>query len=177
MTAVDYAIIVLLALSAIVGVVRGFLREVIALATWIAALIVAWHYAGRLEPYLGGLLAAPQVRLWSARAILLVAVLLAGAAVGAIAGHLVRLSIFDSMDRFLGFVFGVVRGLIILGVLVLFCQTLRLDGERWWRKSVLMPYAEDIASVVRSLVGEALDRQTVLRPEPAAALTADRTAG
>ncbi len=152
MTAVDYSIAALIVISALVGLARGLLREVIALISWIVALLIAWHMSAHLEPYLGGLLAAgPQVQLWAARAILLFAVLLLGAGIGAMAGHLIRLSLFSGMDRFMGFVFGLVRGLVILGVLVIFCQTLKLDGERWWRKSMLIPYGEDIASVVRSM--------------------------
>jgi membrane protein required for colicin V production len=154
MTTIDYLIIALVVLSAIVGIARGFLREIIALATWIAALVIAWHYGGRLEPYLGGLLAPPSVRPWAARAILLVGVLLVGAAIGAVLTHLVRVSLFRGTDRFLGFLFGVVRGLVILGVLVLVCQTLRLDDEHWWRSSMLLPYGEHAASLLRSLVGD-----------------------
>jgi membrane protein required for colicin V production len=175
MTVVDYAILALLAISAVVGVIRGLLREVVALVTWIVALIVAWRYSGLLEPHLGGLLSQPAVRLWTARAILLLAVLLLGAGIGWVAVYLVRLSLFSGMDRFLGFVFGLVRGLVILGVLVLFCQTLRLDSERWWRKSTLIPYGVDIASVVRSLVGEALERQVMRAGETAVSTTGHTT--
>ncbi|MGH8260011.1 MAG: CvpA family protein [Steroidobacteraceae bacterium] len=154
MTTVDYLIIALVVLSAIVGIARGFLREIIALATWIAALLIAWHYGGRLEPYLGGLLAPARVRPWAARAILLVAVLLVGAGLGAIITHLVMLSLLRGADRFLGFLFGVVRGLVILGVLVVVCQTLQLNEEHWWHRSKLLPYGEHAASIVRSLVGD-----------------------
>lgn len=174
MTAVDYLIVALIVISALVGLARGLLREVIALITWLVALLVAWHLSDSLEPYLGGLLAAgPRVRLWAARAILLFAVLLLGAGIGAIAAQFIRLSLFSSMDRFMGFVFGVLRGVLILGVLVMFCQTLKLDGERWWRKSMLIPYGADIASVVRSLVSDALDD----RLERSSMLPAGRTAG
>lgn len=154
MTTVDYLIVALVALSAIVGIARGFLREIIALATWIVALIVAWHYGRLLEPYLGGLLSSPHVRPWAARAILLVGVLLLGAGIGAIVTHLVRLSLFSGTDRFLGFLFGLMRGLVILGVLVLVCHALRLDEERWWRASRLLPYGEHAASLLRSLVAD-----------------------
>lgn len=161
MTLVDYLIVALVILSATVGLVRGFLREVIALITWIVALFIAWHFAGRLEPYLGGLLSAPPVRTWAARALIVIAVLLAGAAIGAITTHLVRLSLFSATDRFLGFVFGLVRGLVVLGVLVLVCQTLRLDEEHWWRSSRLLPYGERAAGLLFSMVGDAaMHRQT-----------------
>ena len=157
MTLVDYLIILLVLLSAVVGVARGFLREIIALVTWIAALLVAWHFAGRLEPYLGGLLSSPTVRPWAARAVLAIAVLLAGAGIGALVTHFVRLSLFSSTDRFLGLIFGVVRGLVIFGVLVLVCQTLRLNEEHWWRASRLLPYGERTANLLLSMVGDSAD--------------------
>lgn len=154
MTLVDYLIVALVILSAAVGVARGFLREIIALVTWIVALLVAWHFAGQLEPYLGGLLSSPSVRPWAARALLLLAVLLVGAGLGAIVTHLVRLSLFNATDRFLGFLFGVMRGLVILGVLVVVCQTLRLNDEHWWRSSRLLPYGERAAGLLLSMVGD-----------------------
>lgn len=157
MNIADYLVIVLVAASAIIGVFRGFLREVISLATWVLAVIVAWTFGPSLEPSLGGLLADPDVRPWAARVILFVLVLLIGAAVGAIAVYFVRLSIFSSVDRFLGLVFGLLRGIVVLGVLVILGQTLQLQGERWWRTSLLMPYGEEIADVLRAVVGDKFD--------------------
>ncbi len=92
-------------------------------------MLAAWHFGPALEPRLGGLLADPHVRPWAARAILWLAVMLIGTATGAIACYFVRLALFSAMDRFLGFVFGLVRGLVILGVCVLVCQTLRLTAS------------------------------------------------
>ena len=155
MNTVDYVLIAVVLVSAIVGLLRGFLREVIALITWFVAIGLAWHLDAMLAPHLGGVLALPQVRPWAARLLVLAAVLLVGSAVGTLIVYWVRLSIFSGMDRFLGFVFGLLRGILILGVAVLFCQTLRLDGERWWHRSMLMPYAERVAGGLRALVGGA----------------------
>jgi membrane protein required for colicin V production len=163
MNTVDYLLLALLIISSLVGLLRGFLREAIALLAWVLAVIIAWRAAGLLEPHLGGLLALPQVRPWAARLIILIGVLLVGAAVGALVSHFVRLSIFSGTDRFLGFVFGLLRGVVILGVLVLFSQTLRLDAERWWHRSLLLPYGESVASGLRTLLGEELKGHRDLR--------------
>jgi membrane protein required for colicin V production len=156
MNTADYLLLLLLVITAVVGLMRGFLREVIALLAWVIGVLAAWHLGRLLEPHLGGLLAGPQVRPWVARAMVLAAVLLLGAAAGAVGTHFVRLSIFSGMDRLLGFFFGLLRGVVMLGVFVISCQTLQLDSERWWHKSLLVPYGEDVASVLRSLVGEEL---------------------
>jgi membrane protein required for colicin V production len=153
MNIADYVVIVAVVLSAIVGAVRGFLREAIALGAWLVALFVAWHFSDTIAPHLGGLLAATNVRPWAARVIIVALVLLLGAGLGAIMGHYVRLSIFSGMDRFLGFLFGAARGLVLIGVFVILGQLLKLDGEMWWRHSMLLPYGHSVANGLRVLVG------------------------
>ncbi len=149
----DYLIIATVIISGTVGLVRGLLREVIALITWIVAAFVAWHFAGSLEPHLGGLLAQPDVRPWVARLILFLLVLLAGHALGVIIGHFVRLSLLTGVDRFLGLLFGLLRGVLIVGAAVIVCETVRLDNESWWHESALLPFGQDAAAVLWSLGG------------------------
>lgn len=153
MNITDYVVCAAIVLSAVVGAVRGFLREAIALATWLVALVLAWHFGPRLAPYLGGLLAASGVRIWAARVIIAALVLLIGMAIGAIIGHFVRLSIFSGTDRFLGFLFGAARGVVLFGVFVILAELLHLDTEGWWRHSMLIPYGQSIASGLRTIVG------------------------
>jgi membrane protein required for colicin V production len=149
----DYWMIAILLLSAIVGLLRGFLREVLAVVSWLLALFIAWHFAYMLAPHLGGLLSDEPVRSWAARAILLIFVLAIGTLVGQIVNHFVRLALFVGTDRLLGFALGLVRGIIMVGVLVVVGQLLRLDGERWWRAALLAPYAERVANGLRSFIG------------------------
>ena len=153
MNIADYLVIAAVVLSAAVGAVRGFLRESIALGTWLVALFVAWHFSDMIEPHLGGLLGASYVRPWAARVIIVALILLFGAGLGALIGHYVRLSIFSGMDRLLGFVFGAARGVVLIGVFVILAQLLKLDGEIWWRHSMLLPYGDSVASGLRALVG------------------------
>ena len=154
MNLTDYLVIAAILISAIAGAMRGFLREAVAFGAWIVALFVAWHFSGLVEPYLGGALSDPNIRPWAARVVIVVLVLLLGTAIGALLAHFVRLSIFSGMDRLLGFVFGLLRGFVLLGVFVILGQLLRLSEESWWRHSLLIPHGEAIANGLRSLVGE-----------------------
>lgn len=149
----DYWMIAIVVVTAIIGLLRGFLREVLALVSWLLALFIGWHFASMLAPRLGGLLAEEPVRSWAARAILLVLVLAIGAVVGLLINHFVRLALFIGTDRLLGFALGMLRGVIIVGALVIVGQVLRLDGEPWWRTALLAPYAERVANGLRSFVG------------------------
>ena len=127
----DYVIIVLMAFSCAAGLYRGLLREVVSLVTWLLAVLLAWHMAPLLEPHLGGALANEAVRPWAARVIIFVVVMLAGAAVGALVTHFVRLALLGSVDRMLGFLFGFLRGLGVRGLLAMLCHAVRLSDERW----------------------------------------------
>jgi membrane protein required for colicin V production len=154
MTVLDYIILGVVLFSAVAGVVRGFVREVCSLVTWILAFWLAWRFGPSLEPHLGGALGSEPVRTWAARVPIFILVLMVGAAVGALINHLVRVSFFSGLDRLLGFVVGVLRGLVILGVAAMICHAVRLDGETWWRGSRLVPYVEGVANVLRSIAGE-----------------------
>lgn len=152
---VDYVLIAILVVSIVIGALRGFLREAIALVSWILALLLAWKFSPSLEPHLGAWLADhKELRTWVARLLILMAVLVVGAVVGGLLGHFVRLSIFSGLDRFLGVVFGMLRGLVVIGVLVILGQLLRMDAEPWWSKSKLIPQAIHIANGLRAIVGE-----------------------
>jgi|SRR6185437_113301 len=153
MNATDYVVIAAVVISAFIGALRGFLREAVALGAWILALFIGWHFSELIEPHLGGLLAGSDVRPWAARVIIVILILLLGSVIGAALSHFVRLSIFSGMDRLLGYGFGLLRGLILFGVFVILGQTLRLDGERWWRQSLLIPYGESVANGLRVMMG------------------------
>ena len=167
MTWVDYFLIAIAAISCIMGIVRGLVREVISLFTWLAAVFLAWEYAGAIEPHLGGVLAEDNVRTWAARAIIFIVVVLIGTAIGALVARFVHSSIFSALDRLGGTIFGVLRGLVIIGLFVILCHALRLTGEPWWRDSVLRPFGEHTANVLRSMVGERKIDAVIHRSYPA----------
>jgi len=155
MTPADYVILAVVALSALIGLARGFLREAISLATWIIALWAAWHYSDALAPHLGGALATEPYGTWASRTLIALGILIVGTLLGITVGNFVRVSLFSGFDRFLGFLFGLLRGGLVLGVAVIVATTLRLDGEYWWKQAKLIPYAETAGDALRIVVGDA----------------------
>jgi membrane protein required for colicin V production len=158
MIAVDYIILAIIVISAVMGLVRGLLREAVAVITWVLAIVLAWSFASSLEPHLGGVLVGSPLRIWAARLIIFIGILLLGGAVATVLGHYVRVSMFAGMDRFLGCVFGLVRGVVIVGAFTIAVQALRMDEDPAWKRSHLMPYASSVADALRGLVGENLER-------------------
>jgi membrane protein required for colicin V production len=152
----DHIFAIILLTSGILGYIRGFMREAISLLTWLIALWVAWHFAYLINPWLGGALAKPGIQEWAGRAIVLFLLLLLGAAVGSIVSHFVRRAAgFALMDRLIGTVFGLVRGLVIVGLLVIAGRAVSLDSEPWWRQTRSMPFAESVANWLERYAGPA----------------------
>ena len=159
MVAIDYIILAIILVSAVAGLIQGFLREICSLITWIIAVWLAWKIGPSLAPHLGGVLRQQPYGLWAGSAIVFVLVLVVGAIFGATVNHFVRLSIFSGMDRLLGFVLGLLRGVVIVGVMVILAQAMRLDGEGWWKKSRLLPTMQPVANLLRALAGDHLPKR------------------
>lgn len=149
MTLVDYVILFLTLVSALVGIWRGFTSEALSLVTLLAAIGLAWTFADNLEPALGGWASAAEVRVWVARLIIFVVVLLIGGLVSWVARKLVRHTGLTGLDRTLGAAFGLLRAAVLVGLGVIVLQFAELDQETWWQEARLRPYAERAAAAVK----------------------------
>jgi membrane protein required for colicin V production len=113
----------ILGLSALAGIVRGFTREVLGISAWIGALIASYMFAPMIKPYLDPLI---QRKVFLDPACLIVSFIGAFFILGVMfkaISRTIRSSVLGSVDRSLGLIFGVARGLIVLlcaYVLVLF---------------------------------------------------------
>lgn len=146
---VDVAIVAVIVLSAVIGFFRGFLREVVGLATWVLAFYVAFTTcqmaAAWFEPWIG----SESIRVAAAFVAIFIAVLILGAIVNYIIGKLVDKTGFAGTDRSLGGVFGILRGAAILVLLVLLAGMTPLPEDAWWQESVFIDHLEDGAITVR----------------------------
>ncbi|MGH8333101.1 MAG: CvpA family protein, partial [Pseudomonas sp.] len=91
-TWVDWAIVAIVAISALISLSRGFVKEALSLVTWIIAGVVAWMFGGSLSEYLGGYIQTPSARIITGCAIMFVATLIVGAMINYLIGELVRVT-------------------------------------------------------------------------------------
>ena len=154
MTAADAFIVLVLLGSIIIGLLRGFVREAASLVFWVLAIWAARKIGPVIEPHLGGLLADPNVAPWVGRIVILVLVLLVGWVVGMLLSYFTRSLGLGVMDRVLGFLFGMVRGAVLVGLVVIGGELLHLNHEEWWSRSKLIPYGETAGDWLRAMVGE-----------------------
>ncbi len=141
----DIVILAIIAISALISLWRGFFKEALSLATWVAAIWVALAFSRELSALLVNWIDVPSARSAVAMAILFLLVLIIGGIVNYLIGQLVKKTGLQGTDRMLGTVFGAVRGALIVSVLVLAGGMTLLPQDPWWQASELMPHFEQLA--------------------------------
>ncbi|ENA36542.1 hypothetical protein HMPREF1487_04706 [Pseudomonas sp. HPB0071] len=136
----DWAIIGVIAISSLISLKRGFVKEALSLLTWIVAGAVAWLFGGALSQYFNDYIQIPSGRIIAACALLFIATLMVGALVNFLLGELIRVTGLSGTDRFLGMAFGAARGGLLIVVLVGLLSLAPVQQDPWWKQSVLLPH-------------------------------------
>lgn len=135
----DFTIIGVIALSSVISLIRGFIKEAISLVIWISAFVIARTFYPNLAQLLTQM-DDPIFRNASAIAILFIGTLIAGALVNYIFSQLVKATGLSGTDRALGMVFGALRGVLICSALIFFLDTFTgFNKSDAWQSSVLLP--------------------------------------
>ena len=164
MTWADYAILGIILASALVGLLRGFLREVASVLIWILGFWVAVRYARDVGDAFR-FIKSGEDRLIVGYAVIFVAALIASTVAGMLLKKLVESSGASAGDRSLGTLFGALRGVVVVTALILLGSAALVPQPRWWRESKLIPYATPLLNVARRLAPAASDFH-VLQPAP-----------
>jgi membrane protein required for colicin V production len=150
--AVDWAIIAVVGLSMLLSLWRGFVREAVSLAGWVAAFVLANMFVGQLETVLTQWIANVTGRYVAAFSIVFVATLVMVNVLGALATQVVRAAGLSLLDRLLGTVFGFARGIIIVLVLVyLLRQLAPPQNLKWLDQAQLMLHVDMLGQWVELL--------------------------
>jgi len=149
---VDYAILGIVLISALIGVGRGLIRELLSLGVWVAALGGAWLYHLDVAEMLVAQVSNPSARLAIAFVGLVLAILILGAIVGAILTALVYKARLSGLDRALGFFFGAARGAVLVAMAVFLGALTPLPDEAWWQESRTIAQFRSGADWILSLV-------------------------
>lgn len=139
LTYIDYIIIAILAFSAIISVMRGFVREIMAILTWAVALWVAWKFYDVMAVFLTSYIQKESLRLPVSFLILFVITMILGGLVNFLCGQLVDHTGLSGTDRILGLGFGLLRGVLVIGIMLLALQFTPIPSQEAWADSRLVP--------------------------------------
>jgi membrane protein required for colicin V production len=142
LTAFDFAVLGVIAVSVFLGLWRGVISEILALAAWVVAFLAARAGAEQVAAAMGNMVAQPGMRLLAAYAVIVVGVLLVFAIGRRLLSLLVRVAGLGILDRLLGASFGVLRGMVVVLVAVMLAGLTPLPTADWWRSAVLAPPLE-----------------------------------
>jgi len=134
---VDLSIIAIIALSVFTGLVRGFVKELIALCVWALAIWLAYTYSPLLDPWLQRYIEDKTARTVAEFVIILVATLLAGGLFNALLSTIMKRSGLSGTDRILGMGFGFVRGVFIVGLILTVVKMTSLPHDEYSKDSIL----------------------------------------
>jgi membrane protein required for colicin V production len=154
---VDYVIVGTIALSAVIGLARGLIREVLSLVIWVVAAFAAWSFHRSVADQLTPWLSQPSVRVGVAFVLLVLAVLILGAILGQVLSALVDKTGLTGTDRLLGVVFGAARGALLVAILVYLASLTPMPEDPWWKESALIGQFQTLADRILAMIPPELE--------------------
>jgi membrane protein required for colicin V production len=135
MTTLDYAVIGVLLVSVIWSMLRGVVRELISLGGWIIAFLAANLFAGPLAAHLPQVVPGEAMRVLVGFVTVFVVVLIVSSLVGLLLSRLMKVVGLGAMDKALGALFGLARGLIIVLAAALLAGLTSAPRMPFWKDS------------------------------------------
>ncbi|MDQ2068930.1 CvpA family protein [Natronospira bacteriovora] len=149
---VDYFIVALVILSALISLMRGFVKEALSLATWIMAFWVSLTFVDALDALLANRIETPSVRVLVAFSSLFIVTLIIGAMVNHFVSLAVKKTGLGGTDRMIGVLFGLARGVLVVAALVLLGILTEVNQDPWWSNSAFIPILEPVAAWLASFL-------------------------
>lgn len=154
---IDWVIIAIVAISTLISLKRGFVREAMSLVIWVGAFVVARTFHPNMQMLLADTVGNPTVRLIAAFGILFVGTLVVGAVVNNALGRLVEATGLSATDRTLGMFFGLARGLVVVLVALALLRMTPVTGDTWWRESATVQELAKVEAWTRDVLGDEID--------------------
>ena len=165
MPIIDILIIVAIAISVIVGIFRGLVKEAISIGALLFAIWAALYFGPSVGNVSESWLSSEELQMWFGRILVFAVILALGGLLGWGISKLVRLSVLSGMDRFLGSLFGALRGILLVAVFIIGGQFAGFDNDEWWLDSRLIPHFEVVAEWIKVMAPQGLE---LITPDEAA---------
>ncbi len=149
MTVIDIIVLAIVGISILYGVLRGLVREVLALVAWVAAFLVANLLAPDIAKLLPQATASEEIRLLVTFVVVFIVVLVGLSVLAILASKVVKIVGLGPADRVVGGVFGLARGMLVVMILVLLAGLTSLPRQPMWRNAALSGPLEAFAGYIK----------------------------
>ncbi|MDH5425174.1 MAG: CvpA family protein [Gammaproteobacteria bacterium] len=146
MTGIDYAFIAVIIISTLFSLLRGFVKEAISLGSWIVAMWVSTTFASNLSNFMPESIENPAFKMGLAFIALFVATLILGVMVNILFNQIINKTGLSGVDRALGTIFGLARGVLIVTVFVMLASLTSVQDQSFWKDSELVVRFQALAS-------------------------------
>jgi membrane protein required for colicin V production len=136
MVALDWIFLVILLLSLAIGAWRGLVYEVLSLATWLAAFLLAQWFAPAAANHLPMAGSSETIRYAAGFVVVFILGIFAGSILTWLISRLFQMAGLRPADRVLGAVFGAMRGVVVLLAAAVLVAMTPLQRDAWWTESV-----------------------------------------
>ncbi len=171
MPIIDIIIAVAIVLSVIVGFARGFVKEALAIATLLFAIWAALYFGPAVGRVSDSWLQGQELQTWFGRILVFFVVIVVGGLIQWTVSKAVKLSPLGGIDRFAGSLFGLLRGLLLAAIFILFGEFMGFADEDWWRESALIPQLQALADWIEEMAPAGYD--LIVPDEPADSIPID----
>ncbi len=168
MPVIDIIIAAAVLISIVVGFIRGFIKEAMSIASLLIAIWAALYFGPAVGDVSESWLSSEELQMWFGRILVFAIILSLGGLLGWGISKLVRLSVLSGIDRLLGCVFGVLRGVLLLAIFIIGGQFAGFDNDDRWLQSRLIPHFEVVADWIKVMAPEGYD--LLVPDEPADSL-------
>lgn len=149
MTVIDIVVLAIVGISILFGMLRGLMREVLALVAWAASFLLANLLAPDAATLLPQAMASEEFRLLVSFVVIFLVALVGLSVLAILASKVVRIVGLGPADRVVGGVFGLARGALVVMILVLLAGLTALPRQPMWRNAVLSGTLEAVAGHVK----------------------------
>ena len=156
MNELDWAIVIVLGLSTVVGVARGVIREVLSIVGWVVGIVFALKWSPDLAEKIPLDSLGPAVKTILAAIIIAVFCVFAIGLLGTLLRKMLEVANISAEDRILGSVFGLLRGVVFVCAAVFLAGMTSAPTTSIWRHSVCIPLAENGVELMMPLLPESI---------------------
>lgn len=158
-TVFDYVVTSIFLVSIALSILRGFVRETLSIAGWVVAFIAAGAYSPFFEQFLPAEVTGETLRFSIAFVLTFISVLLITALAIMLLTALIKGIGLGFIDRLLGSVFGFLRALVIVTVIVLIAGLTTIPQQSFWQQALLSRPLETVAAQVLPWLPEDLSKR------------------